>query len=122
MSNSKKPCTHEGGRANYPCAWRCMNCGQRTDQGEIDKQNEIRDSLARLLAWALDSLVDLDGSSYVPVHNCGYSTSPESGYCDFHEHWGDAAGLLIELHTAGVITAPAWLVRNDLWESDYGTD
>jgi hypothetical protein len=43
--------------------------------------------------WLMQELADQSEVVYrVPAHLCGFEVAPETGHCEFHERWFDAAG------------------------------
>ena len=72
----------------------------RANADLIVRAVNAHDRLVEALEWALNELGADEDPNEVPLHGCGYIQRPESGYCDFHEGWGNAAALLIELHHA----------------------
>ena len=58
--------------------------------------------------WLMQELADQsEVVDRIPEHLCGFEVAPETGHCEFHERWFDAAshsGLLDEWNAEDVTT------------------
>jgi hypothetical protein len=82
-------------------------------EGHEGDHNWVVDTTVEVLTadvrWLMRELADQSEVVYrVPEHTCGFEVAPETGHCEFHERWFDAAahvGLLDEWNAEDLASA-----------------